>query len=252
MNGIILKDDARYVHTENYLRSKGYVFDGEASLDFIIFPFKEGIDETKYDDKFFAALGKGTKIFSGIRNAYITKKCERHGLDYRALMEDRGVAIKNAVPTSEGVISYLIANRDETIANSRILVIGYGICGRDLCKRLAELGAKVSALVRSREKECTAYSAGIKPVYLSEPKEHFDVIINTAPAPVLTDEMLERTNGALLIDIASGPFGFDISLAQKLNEKSARLLGIPGKCAVKTAGKILAEYIHEILNGGLR
>jgi len=244
----------RYNHTENFLRCKGHIFyepfTAPENLDFVIFPFKDEIYESIYNENYFVSLGKNVQVFSGLRNAYITKKCTDYGLDYHVIMEDRGVTQKNAVPTSEGVIAYLIGNRDYTLANSRVLIIGYGVCGRDLAKRIKALGANVSALVRNSEKECAAFSDSVTPVYLEELDGlNFDVYINTVPGRVLTEDIIKRTNGALLIDIASKPYGFDIEYAKKLNEKSALLLGIPGKYAVRAAGEILGEYIHHILSG---
>ena len=253
MKGIILKDDARYSHTEDFLRSKGYVIDEPCAppedLDFIIFPFKRDIDKSIYNEGYFTSLQKKTLIFSGLRNAYAAGQSAKYGLAYRVIMEDRGIAAKNAVPTSEGVIAYLITNRDYTVANSRILVAGYGACGSDLAKRLKSLGADVYALVRNREKERAARAGSITPVYLEGLSElSFDVYINTVPDKALPDEIIARAGGALFVDIASQP-GFNMELAQKLNEKSSALPGIPGKYAVRAAGEIIGEYIDNILCG---
>lgn len=255
MDGIIIKDDARYRYTEDYLLAKGHTFlkpDTEPKdLDFIIFPFMEEIDKAVYVDGFFKALRCGTYIFTGVRKAYAAEKCEKYGLEYHVITEDRGVAVKNAVPTSEGVIAYMISNSAVTIAGSRALIIGYGVCGSDIAKRLRALNADVHALVRNTEKECIARADGVTPVYINGfDAGGFDFIINTVPGCVLPDETLEKTGGALLIDMASKPYGFDMNIAKKLNEKSALLPGLPGKYAVRTAGEILGEYIHKVLTGG--
>jgi len=254
MNGMIIKDDARYQYTENYLQSKGHTFhkpDAKPqNLDFVIFPFKKAVDESIFNNGYFAALGRNTSVFSGLKSDFLAEKCAAHDIHYYVMMEDDGVKVKNAVPTSEGVIAYLVHNLGRTIANSRVLVIGYGVCGRDLSLRLTALGANVHALVRNREKECAAYAGSVAPVYLNELCAfNFDAIINTVPGCVLTDEMLARAGGALLIDIASKPYGFNMEFAKKLNSKSASLPGIPGKYAVQTAGEILGEYIDFVLRG---
>jgi len=255
MNGIILKDDARYQYTENYLQSKGHIFHEPEDalpqdLDFVIFPFKEAVDESIFDNGYFAALRKSAVVFSGLKSDFLAEKCAAHDIRYCIMMEDRGVKVSNAVPTSEGVIAYLAQNLGRTIANSRMLVIGYGICGRDLSLRLTVLGASLYALVRSREKACVAYADAVAPVYIDQLcKLNFDAIINTVPECVLTDEMLECVGSTLLIDIASKPYGFNMALAKKLNNKSALLPGIPGKYAVQTAGEILGEYIDFVLRG---
>jgi len=254
LDGIIFKDDARLDFTEIFLRGKGHTFFAcdapPAKLGFVVFPFKKGIDESAYNDEYFGGLGKKTIIFSGLRNAYADEECEKHRLAYHVIMEDRGVAIKNAVPTSEGVIAYLIANRNRTIADSRILITGYGVCGSDLARRLRLLGANVYALVRGREKACAARADSVAPVYMEGLWGlNFDICINTVPAPVLTDEFVGRANGALFVDIASKP-GFNMELAKTYNNKSAALPGIPGKYAIKTAGEIIGEYIDFVLSGG--
>ena len=254
MLGMILIDDRRYLHTKNYLKAKGHIFceadTPPENLDFMIFPFAGEIDEALYDDGYFAAAKPDTAVFSGIKNAYLAQKCLNHGLTYHVMMDNSEIAEKNAVPTSEGVIAYLVANRESTVAGSCVLVIGYGICGGDLARRLTGLGADVCALVRNREKETMARTDGVTTIYLHELFEHnFDVIVNTVPQTVLTDEMLLRLGGdVLLVDIASKPYGFDMTVAQSLNEKSALLPGIPGKYAVKTSGEILGAYIDAVLS----
>jgi len=253
MDGIILIDDARYHHTKSYLANRGCVFHPSdthlSKLNFAIFPFKENVDEALFNDKYFASLGNDVKIFSGIYNAYLAEKCEKYGARYYPMMDDMGTKIKNAVPTSEGVIAYLIHNLGRTVARSRILVIGYGVCGRDLALRLTALGANVHALVRNREKECTAFTDLVTPVYLNQIHRYsFHSIINTVPGRILTNEMLEHMP-SIFIDIASEPYGFDMEFAKALNKKSALLPGIPGKYAVQTAGEILGEYVETIIMG---
>ncbi|MCL2198737.1 MAG: hypothetical protein FWB80_07425 [Defluviitaleaceae bacterium] len=247
MHGIILKDDSRYDYCEEYLKHQGFTFGGEA-VDFAIFPFMANVDEETYGDDFFAGLKKNAFIFSGIRSAYLSDKCKKYGLEYHAVITAPCVAIKNAIPTSEGVIAYLVTNRVKTIANSSVLVVGYGICGQDLSTRLKALGANVSALVRNKEKESAAYANSITPLYINDVFEKpFDVIVNTVPSTIFSNEMLDKTKGALMIDIASKPYGFDMEYAKKLNQKSALLPGIPGKHAVQTAGEIFGEYIAYVM-----
>ena len=255
MQGTIIKDDERYSFTENYLKEKGHSFCEPAAppggLDFIIFPFMGEVAAHTYDDGYFAGLKKSVRIFSGVYSPYLREVCGKYRLSYYVMAEDEAVKVKNAVATSEGVLAYLITKRSDTIANSRVLIIGYGVCGRDLAKRLKGLGANAAALVRNREKQAAAYADSVKPVYLDELfKEQgfpFDIVINTVPATVFTNEMTAKTGGALLIDIASRPYGFDMDYAKTFNESSALLSGIPGKYAKRRSGEILGEYIDSVL-----
>ena len=247
-NGRIVKDDPRYHFTQAYLEGKGHTFQDDGALDFIIFPFKQPPDEDIYNDKFFQDLRKQTQIFSGLRSQYLTQQCHTHGLPYHVMMEDPGTTVRNAVPTSEGVIAYLIHHLGRTIAGSRILVVGYGVCGSDLARRLTALGATTSALVRNRSKACNAQADGVTPIYLAAlAHQKYHAIINTVPSTTLTNDVLGTLGTTLLIDIASAPYGFDIAYAQTLNPKSALLPAIPGKYAIQTAGDILGEYVDDHL-----
>ena len=259
MQGMILIDDKRYIHTKDYLKSKGHVFrDISASfiknpcnnLDFIIFPFKGDIDREFYNTSFFLSLKQGVIIFSGIRNSYLTQKCKSLGILYKVMMEEPQIATKNAIPTSEGVISYLITSRNQTISGSTMLIIGYGICGSDLASRLKALGANTHTLVRNKEKEQAAIQKGIKPIYEKDILNHnYDAIINTVEGTVLKDDIIPKLKNALLIDIASSPYGFNMALAKTINKNSALLPAIPGKYAIKTSGEILGQYIQQVLRG---
>lgn len=247
MRGIIIKDDKRYDYTESYLKEKGYILCDEdappKNLDFIIFPFLGAVDCATYDDSYFKALNSNTIIFSGVQNAYLSEICKRYDLRYYIMANAKSVQLKNAIPTSEGTIAHLITNRIDTVSGSRILVIGYGSCGSDLAKKLIGLGAHVSALIRNKEKENSARMDGVSPVYLDTISDvrNFDIVINTVPSRVLTNEMVDAMK-ALIIDISSKPYGFN-------TDKATILPGIPGKYAIRTAGYILGEYIETILRG---
>jgi len=254
LKGIIFIDDKRYRHTQNYLERTGHEFcshtEPARNLDFVIFPFAAEINTATFSNDFFADLRQDVQVFSGIRHSYVCDNCKLHDLNYHVLMDDKTIAAKNAVPTSEGVIAYLVQSRDKTIAGSRVLIVGYGICGRDLALRLHGLGADVTTLVRRDEKAREARSDGVSVTFLQQfDGLDFDIIINTVPATVLTAQMLENRADVLFIDIASRPYGLDMELCKRLNPHSALLSGIPGKYAVKTAGEILGEHIHQILGG---
>lgn len=243
--GKIIKDDARYDYTQKFLENKGIKFgDKNSNPNFILFPFKEKIDNT-FDEKFFSNLSKEVLIFSGIENSYLKSVCEKNKLNYEALMNSDYISILNAIPTAEGIISYLIQNRKTTIANSNILIIGYGRCGKVLADKLLALGAKVFVNTLNKSDYAIAITHKIIPnPQINFKQTNFEVIVNTAPAQTISDENLKLlSDEILLIDITS--LGFDIDIARKKNSKSVRLLSIPAKFALQTAGEILGKYIYE-------
>jgi dipicolinate synthase subunit A len=250
LQGLIIKDDPRYNYVEAYLKNQGVTIndslDITKELDFVLFPFKAEVDQEIYNGAFFSSLNSNTLIISGLRKSYLEEKCKFNNLKYTVLMEDKDVSIMNAIPTSEGVISYIIENTIMPVFGSKILVIGYGICGRDLGMRLAALNADVYALVRNDVKEAMAIRSGVTPVYIDELKGHsFDVIVNTVPNKILSKEDVQRYKDVLTIDISSKPHGFDIEYIEGVNDKFVILPGIPSKCAVKFAGEILGKNIYK-------
>jgi dipicolinate synthase subunit A len=195
-------------------------------------------------------MDKKTIIFSGVENKYIKIMCEINNLSYEPLMNSDYVSILNAVPTTEGIIAYIIENTEETIMGSKILVIGNGRCGKVISKKLSLLGANV--FVNTLKDSDYAWAiinkiAPVKNICFADKKVNklfFDVIINTAPCETISKENLYAiANKTLLIDITS--FGFDINIAKQKNEKSNRLLSIPSKFALKTSGEILGKFILE-------
>jgi len=252
LHGFIIKDDDRYEYTQRYLETCGVKFlnkiNKKSDLNFILFPFRSEINSQVYNKNFFAALNKKIFIFSGIENKYIKFMCEKNKLYYEPIMNSDYVSVLNSVPTAEGVLAYLISNRKKIIMNSRILIIGYGRCGKVLSQKLFALGANVFVNTLVQSDYAHALINKIIPVYNFDFKhEYFDVIINTAPCETITQENLKEIScESLLLDITA--HGFDLNLAQKKNEKSNRLLSIPSRFALQTAGEILGRFIYERLS----
>ena len=64
--GLIIKDDKRYDYTQKYLEKNGFIIQNkyDKKIKFILFPFKENIDNIIYDKKFFSNLSKTKFIIS--------------------------------------------------------------------------------------------------------------------------------------------------------------------------------------------
>lgn len=155
---------------------------------------------------------------------------------------DDAYAVKNAVPTAEGAIRLALELTDFTLSGSRVLVTGYGRCGRVLCSRLYGLHCVLSAAARRPEVLAQIEADGITPLKISDLPGRlgeFDVIFNTVDAPWL--EGLD-TN-AVVIDLATkgcvetAPGGFVYKRAP----------GLPGKTAPRTAGIILADTVQRLI-----
>jgi dipicolinate synthase subunit A len=77
----------------------------------------------------------------------------------------------------------------------------------------------------------------------------YDIIFNTIPNMILTEERLRTIKkDALIIDLASKPGGVDFEAAHRLGIKTVHALSLPGKVAPVTSGCVIAQTICNILS----
>ena len=134
-----------------------------------------------------------------------------HGLRFHDYYAREELAVANAVPTAEGAIQIAMEELPVTIQGSRVLLLGFGRIGKLLARRLWALGAAVTVAARSCEElawiEALGY-APLSPERLSGRLGDFDLLINTIPARLLTeDDLLALSPGCVCIDLASAPGG---------------------------------------------
>lgn len=137
-----------------------------------------------------------------------------------------------------------------TLAFSKSLVIGNGRIGKILSKKLSLLGSNVTVTARKKQDFADIISNNLQFEKLDNVDwTKFDVIFNTVPACVLTEEKLEKIpNDTLIIDLASMPGGVDFIFAKKQGKEVVWALSLPGKVAPKTASKFIYDEILEILS----
>lgn len=159
--------------------------------------------------------------------------------------------IKNAIPTAEGAIEIALAEMPITLFESKVLITGYGRVGKVLAERLKALGAEVTVSARKCADFAWIEEKGMKFIHTNDlitKAENFDLIVNTIPAVVLDEEVLERVrDSTLVIDLASKPGGVDFNTAKKLGKNVIWALSLPGKSAPITSGKIIKETVMNIL-----
>ena len=131
-----------------------------------------------------------------------------HFLDF---MEDTVVTEENAVATAEGTIAELVEKSPYNIDEAKVLVTGYGYCGKAIAKRLGALGARVTVLARRKEARKEAKGDGFYAVdFAFGPEEAMGaaMVVNTVPALVVTEKIIrELPRDAYIVDIASGEGG---------------------------------------------
>lgn len=208
------------------------------------------------NEEVFANMPVGTLFYIGSAQPALRSIVQKYGIRLREYMERDELAILNAIPTAEGAIKIAIEKMPITLHGCKALVIGLGRIGLPLLRRLVLLGAETFGVDRKKSNLARAIEHGAKALDFSQLAENFsqfDVIFNTVPALILTRDLLQNANPqVLIVDLASAPGGTDFAVAQDLGIEAILALGLPGKFSPKTAGRILAKVIPELLFEDLR
>lgn len=195
-------------------------------------------------------------VFSGISNQYLDGICTDSGRKLIKLFERNDVAIYNSIPTVEGTIMMAIQHTDITIHGSNVVVIGLGRVGMSVARTFACLGATVKVGARKLEDIARITEMGLKPFFTSDligEVEQADIVINTVPNLVVTAKVISQMPlHTVIIDLASKPGGTDFRYAEKRGIKALLAPSLPGIVAPKTAGKIVANVISQILTEELQ
>ena len=167
------------------------------------------------------------------------------------IMKREELAVLNTISTAEGTIEIIIANTNKIIHGSKILILGFGRIGKVLARKLAGLSAKVTCAARKDEDLAWIRAYGHMETNINtigENLSEFDVIINTVPHLILTEEKIQYVrDDCLLVDLASNPGGIDKKATKDKKLKLLWALALPGKVAPVTTAEFIKDTVYNIL-----
>lgn len=202
-------------------------------------------------DEHIAALPKHAKVYTGMARPYLKELTSKNGIQLVELLDRDDVAIYNSIPTAEGAVMMAIQNTDITIHGSNCMVLGLGRTGFTLARTLKGLGANVKVGIRKPEHFARAWEMGFSPFYLNELAQqatNIDLLFNTIPTMIVTAQIIAHLpHRAVIIDLASKPGGTDFRYAEKRGVKAMLAPGLPGIVAPKTAGRIIANAVSQLI-----
>ena len=250
---VIVGSDARQAAAGRALERAGYAVGGAEQLalaDYILLPLP--LDEACTPLAELLRAAKPGALALGGRVSEKAKSIAREAgvelADYFARPE---LAVYNAIPTAEGCIGILLAERTRTLWGENLLLLGFGPVGQAMGVRLAALGAGVTVCARRPQQRALAESFGLRAAELARLAAlapAFDTVVNTVPAPVLTGPVLAQLRpGSLIVDLASKPGGTDFDAARRLGHRAIHALSLPAACAPETAGEAVARTVLTIL-----
>lgn len=249
----VVGHDPRQRAAAQALRTEGFRVVGPeaaALADWVLLPMSQ---ERVSDEvaRTLQAVRPGTLILAGRPGAPVLRAVREANLPLVDYFRRPELECLNAVPTAEGCLALLLQLRQRTVWESDFLVLGYGRVGRAVARRLELLGGHVTVAARSAEQRANARCAGHRAATLDcldQMLPQFDTVINTIPAMVLPRHRLEKLPPeALIIDLASRPGGTDFAAAAELGLRAEHALALPGKCAPRTAGTLIAQTVLALL-----
>ena len=272
---IIIGGDSRQIYMAEYLESLGYdisvyglpqkeckinLKEEIAKTDAVILPLPLTKDDKYFystvpikenADEIISYIRSDQPVFGGMISKGIESKIKRKNIEVYDYFKREEVTVMNTVPTVQGILKAIIENIDYTIFSSSCAVFGYGRVAKITADTLSSLGANVTVCARKYGDIALSKTRGYTGCFIDEfhkSANKFDIIINTIPSVIIDRKILNNLRkDCLIIDVASAPFGIDYGAAYELGIKAVQCPSLPGKVAPKTAGKIIADGILNII-----
>lgn len=234
------------------IRRENTLSEALSEADHIILPLPYSNGERCINAPFYSGKISLDDVLALRKNALVMggrldKEVLPFAIDYYA-RED--FAVLNALPTAEGAVKLAIEQTKRTLCGTDVAVLGFGRVGKVLAKTLVSLGANVTVYARSAEARAWARVFFCKARRFENICEHIgehSCIFNTVPEKILgARELACVSKGALLMELASAPYGVDADAAKKCGVRFCIAQALPGKITPKSAGQIIYQTIKEI------
>lgn len=154
---------------------------------------------------------------------------------------------RNAEISAEAAVCEVMTRSRRMLDEQNILVVGYGRFARAITWRLKELGARVWVAARREKSRCCAIQDGLQAIALEQMAHiapEIQIVINTVPAVVIGPAELSCfPDDALLLELASSPYGIHLSAAVDLEKNVVVLPGLPARYAPASAAKALRDAV---------
>lgn len=157
------------------------------------------------------------------------------------LLKDADYLAQNAFITADCALRVATPYLKTTFADSPALILGWGRIGKCLAKLLKALDCPVAIAARKESDRAMIHALNYTAVdYPALPKDlsRYQILFNTVPAPILSEETLSHCKHCVKIELASenGLVGEDIRIAR----------GLPGAYAPATSGKLIASTFYRL------
>lgn len=158
-----------------------------------------------------------------------------HTLD---LLADAQYLAQNAAITADCALQAAAPHLTTVLADTPVLIIGWGRIGKCLSALLRGVGAKIAVAARKESDRAMVQALGMQAVEIGTIPHilpEYRLLFNTVPESILPPDQLDLCKNCIKLDLASKPGleGSDIIQAR----------GLPGIYAPESSGKLIAETI---------
>lgn len=264
---LILYGDLRQQALYNYLKKRKFnveissnlgtlssILDNACNFNIIAcpIPFTKN-NETIFDvsksteamsiSKFLDFIKPGQLIFGGNIPSYVQIQYKEKNAVVTDLLKDDNFLYMNSYLTAEALIGKIILTIPASLCDMKVLITGYGMCGKAIAKLISPFGCNIFIYNRSNKSILCqftrySYSSSLKSIDYSS----FDLIINTIPNNIFNEELIKEIRpDCYFFDIASSPFG--ISKNTSVNFHYEILPSLPGKYSYISAGELIGKCI---------
>ena len=201
-------------------------------------------------DRLLSFLGKDNLVFGGIIKGELLSRLRETDIPFVDYYDESFIE-KNAVLTAFGTLKIILEHIDFALPMGEYAVTGYGRVAKETVNLLSSLSCNVTVFARNPSQREDANIKGSKayPITsLSSLANRFDIIINTVPYGIITEDIAKNINEKCkVIELASAPYGMDFEIMRKNGVDVIKAFGLPGKYTPKTAGEIIGKKIQEYL-----
>ncbi len=171
----------------------------------------------------------------GVPKAFISEINARGGTAVD-IAEDEIFTEKNAELTAECTLSYIMSTSKKALGDMKIGIVGYGRIGRSLLELLLFHRARVKVFTRKESTRLGLTLLGAESELVADADlEPLDILVNTAPAKLLSKKQCEGLSIRVL-ELAPGD-NFPYI------ENLTRLPSLPGKMLPQSAGRLYGEAV---------
>lgn len=160
------------------------------------------------------------------------------------LLSDEEYLARNAAITAVCALQIAMEQLPVILASCPVLILGWGRIGKCLGQLLQRIGATVTIAARKASDLAMAQALGYQTVEIEKVQDVLQnqrLVFNTVPQLLLT-EADTTLKSCAFIDLASQP--------GMLGDSVIQALGLPGKYAPESSGKLIADTILKQIKEG--